>query len=82
MTPNPKDNLREKYPINTFHGRTQDELIEFIESEIALAKQEGRGQGRFEAYNERWMLAYTRYLCSRCDVQKDNTSCAERMTSF
>ena len=30
MTNNQSNNLRSKYPINTFHGTTQDELVEFI----------------------------------------------------
>lgn len=30
MTNNQSNELRTKYPINTFHGTTQDELVEFI----------------------------------------------------
>lgn len=38
MTNNQSNELRNKYPINTFHGTTQDELVEFIQDRERQAR--------------------------------------------
>lgn len=52
MTPTEQE-LRNKYPINTFSGTTQDELVEFI-------TQYGDTRERLGRIDERQMLSFHR----------------------
>ena len=42
-------NIRNQYPINTFSGTTQDELVEFIEALVEQEKVEAYKKGYIDA---------------------------------
>lgn len=56
--PNPtdKDELREQYPISTFAGATQDELIEFV---LGYANQRVKEAQLQQLEDDYWVLTNT-----------------------